>query len=241
MTRPATGASPATGACPTTGAFIAAVRRDLAPLADAERAAGQAAYLKTDEPMLGVQVPEVRKVARGAAREAGFTTTGEVIDATRTLWDGARNREERRAAIGLLQAGVVKRLVTPAVMDLVKHMVTTGAWWDLVDDVVKVQLIVRDHDRGGEDARMRAWARDGNMWVRRYAILHQLQAKTATDTALLADVVEANVADGEFFIRKAIGWALRDYAKTDPDWVRDFVAAHPDLSPLSRREATKHL
>lgn len=232
---------PATGACPTTGAFIAAVRRDLAPLADAERAAGQAAYLKTDEPMLGVRVPEVRKVERGAAREAGFTTTGEVIDATRTLWDGARNREERRAAIGLLQAGVVKRLVTPAVMDLVKHMVTTGAWWDLVDDVVKVQLIVRDHDRGGEDARMRAWARDGNMWVRRYAILHQLQAKTATDTALLADVVEANVADGEFFIRKAIGWALRDYAKTDPDWVRDFVAAHPDLSPLSRREATKHL
>lgn len=226
---------------PTTRAFIAAVRSGLAPLADAQRAAGQAAYLKTEEPMLGVRVPAVRKVARDAAKEAGFTTTDEVINAARTLWDGARNREERRAAIGLLQAGVVKRLMTPAVMDLVRHMVTTGAWWDLVDDVVKVQLIVRDHDRPGEDARMRAWARDGDMWLRRYAILHQLQAKTATDAGLLADVIGPNIGDGEFFIRKAIGWALRDYAKTDPERVREYVAAHPELSALSRREAMKHL
>lgn len=222
-------------------AFIAAVRAGLAPLADPERSAGQAAYLKTDEPMLGARVPDVRKVARAAAKTAGFTSTEQVIAAARTLWDGSRNREERRAAIGLLQAPVVKQFVNPAVMDLVRHMVTTGAWWDLVDDVVRVQLIVRDHDRAGEDARMRAWARDENMWVRRYAILHQLQAKTATDTALLADVIDPNLADGEFFIRKAIGWALRDYAKTDPDWVRAFVDDRPDMSALSRREATKHL
>lgn len=222
-------------------AFIAAVRAGLAPLADPERAAGQAAYLKTDEPMLGARVPDVRKVARAAAKTAGFTSTEQVIAAARTLWDGSRNREERRAAIGLLHAPVVKQFVNPAVMDLVRHMVTTGAWWDLVDDVVRVQLIVRDHDRAGEDARMRAWARDENMWVRRYAILHQLQAKTATDTALLADVIDPNLADGEFFIRKAIGWALRDYAKTDPDWVRAFVDDRPDMSALSRREATKHL
>lgn len=227
------------GSAPAT--FIASVRDGLAPLADPDRAAGQAAYLKTDEPMLGARVPDVRRVARAAAKTAGFTSTEQIIAATRTLWDGARNREERRAAIGLLQAPVVKQFVNPTVMDLVRHMVTTGAWWDLVDDVVRVQLIVRDHDRAGEDARMRAWARDENMWVRRYAILHQLQAKTATDTALLADVIDPNVADGEFFIRKAIGWALRDYAKTDPDWVRAFVDDRPDMSALSRREATKHL
>ena len=224
-----------------TAAFIAAVREGLAPLADPERASGQAAYLKTDEPMLGARVPDVRRVARSAAKSAEFASTDELIAAARTLWDGARNREERRAAIGLLQAPVVKHLVPPAVMDLVRHMVTTGAWWDLVDDLVKMQLIVRAHDRPGEDARMREWARDADMWVRRYAILHQLQAKTATDTVLLADVIGPNAGDGEFFIRKAIGWALRDYAKTDPEWVREYLADHPELSPLSRREAAKHL
>ena len=171
---------------PTPATFIASVRDGLAPLADPDRAAGQAAYLKTDEPMLGVRVPDVRRVARAAAKTAGFTSTEQIIAATRTLWDGARNREERRAAIGLLLAPVVKQFVTPAVMDLVHHMVVTGAWWDLVDELVRVQLIVRDHDRAGEDARMRRWARD-------------------------------------------------------PDWVRAFVAGRPEMSALSRREATKHL
>lgn len=233
-----TGASSGVGRA---DAFITAVRAGLAPLADPERAAGQAAYLKTDEPMLGARVPEVRKVARAAAKAVGFTSTAEVIDAARTLWDESRNREERRAAIGLLLAPVAKQFVNPEVMDLVRHMVTTGAWWDLVDDLVHVQLIVRAHDRPGEDARMRAWARDDDMWVRRYAILHQLQAKGATDAGLLADVIAPNVGDGEFFIRKAIGWALRDYAKTNPEWVRDYLRDHPELPALSRREATKHL
>lgn len=227
------------GSAPAT--FIASVRNGLAPLADPDRAAGQAAYLKTDEPMLGARVPDVRRVARAAAKTAGFTSTEQIIAATRTLWDGARNREERRAAIGLLLAPVVKQFVTPAVMDLVHHMVVTGAWWDLVDELVRVQLIVRDHDRAGEDARMRRWARDADMWVRRYAILHQLQAKETTDAGLLADVIDPNLGDGEFFIRKSIGWALRDYARTDPDWVRAFVAGRPEMSALSRREATKHL
>lgn len=226
---------------PTPATFIASVRDGLAPLADPDRAAGQAAYLKTDEPMLGVRVPDVRRVARAAAKTAGFTSTDEVIAATSTLWDGARNREERRAAIGLLLAPVVKQFVTPAVMDSVHHMVVTGAWWDLVDELVRVQLIVRDHDRAGEDARMRRWARDADMWVRRYAILHQLQAKETTDAGLLADVIDPNLGDGEFFIRKSIGWALRDYARTAPDWVRAFVAERPEMSALSRREATKHL
>ncbi len=224
-----------------TDIFIAAVREGLAPLADPDRAAGQAAYLKTDEPTLGVRVPDVRRITRAAAKASGFTSADQVADAARALWEGARNREERKAAIGLLLAPVVKHFVGPDIMGLVRRMVVTGAWWDLVDELVRVQLIVRDRDRAGEDARMRAWARDGNMWVRRYAILHQLQAKDATDAGLLADVIAPNAADAEFFIRKAIGWALRDYAKTDPEWVRAYLAAHPELSPLSRREAAKHL
>ena len=79
------------------------------------------------------------------------------------------------------------------------------------------------------------------MWVRRSAILCQLQHKADTDLDLLTNVIEVNQEDPEFFIRKAIGWALRDYARTDGDWVRAFVQAHSGLSPLSRREALKRL
>jgi 3-methyladenine DNA glycosylase AlkD len=78
------------------------------------------------------------------------------------------------------------------------------------------------------------------MWVRRLAILSQLGRRDRVDRALLADVIEPNRADGEFFIRKAIGWALREYARVDPDWVREYVAGH-ELSALTRREALKHL
>lgn len=91
---------------------------------------------------------------------------------------------------------------------------------------------------------VRAWASDENLWVRRVAILSQLPAKEATDTDLLADALDANlpgsVFGSEFFIRKAIGWALREFAKTDPQWVLAYTAGH-ELSPLSRREALKHL
>ena len=84
------------------------------------------------------------------------------------------------------------------------------------------------------------WSGDEDLWIRRIAILSQLGRRDRVDRELLSDVIEPNLGDREFFIRKAIGWALREYARVDPDWVRSFVAAH-DLSPLSRREATKHL
>jgi 3-methyladenine DNA glycosylase AlkD len=87
---------------------------------------------------------------------------------------------------------------------------------------------------------LRDWARSPDRWLRRSALIAQLGARERTDTALLTEVVEANAADREFFVRKAIGWALRDFARTDPDWVRRFLADH-ELSPLSRREAAKHL
>ncbi|MDQ0820611.1 3-methyladenine DNA glycosylase AlkD [Arthrobacter sp. V4I6] len=91
-------------------------------------------------------------------------------------------------------------------------------------------------------AVLRRWSTDGDFWIRRASITAQLGAKSATDTALLGDVIEANLADREFFIRKAIGWALRDFSATDPDWVRGFVERHrAGLSPLSIAEALRKL
>lgn len=125
-------------------------------------------------------------------------------------------------------------------LDLYQHFLRTGAWWDLVDETSHaVGAVLLAHP--DEADRMRRWARDEDLWVRRSAIICQLQHKDRTDQLLLADVIEANQNDPEFFIRKAIGWALRDFARTDPAWVRDFVDARPGLSPLSRREALKHL
>ena len=88
---------------------------------------------------------------------------------------------------------------------------------------------------------MRYWATDENIWIRRCAIEHQLGRKENTDTALLTEIIEANLKSTEFFINKAIGWALRDYSKTDPDWVRNFIATHPGLSTLSVREGSKYV
>ena len=87
---------------------------------------------------------------------------------------------------------------------------------------------------------MRRWARDPDRWRRRTAVICQIGAKDRVDTALLTDAIEANAADPDFFLRKGIGWALRQHARLDPDWVRTFTASH-DLSPLSRSEALKHL
>jgi len=88
---------------------------------------------------------------------------------------------------------------------------------------------------------MREWADDEHLWLRRSAVICQVGAKERTDPVLLADVIEPNLSDRDFFVRKAIGWALRDYARTRPEWVKTFVSSHESLSGLSRREALKHL
>ena len=140
-------------------------------------------------------------------------------------------------------------------LGLYEHLIRTGAWWDLVDETAGhlVRDLLLSH-REEVAAIMRAWAVADDLWVRRSAIICQVGTRDRCDQGLLAAVVEDNL-DGstrttpprspygrEFFVRKAIGWALRQHARVDPDWVRGFVAEHDArLSGLSRREALKHL
>jgi 3-methyladenine DNA glycosylase AlkD len=122
------------------------------------------------------------------------------------------------------------------------EIIRSGASWDLVDGVAHRLCALLQAHRQEVTPVLLGWAEDEDFWFRRAAITAQLAAKAHTDTALLARVIEANLADREFFIRKAIGWALREYAKTDPGWVVGFVERHGrSLSPLSRREALKNL
>ncbi|NLH70547.1 MAG: DNA alkylation repair protein [Brooklawnia sp.] len=224
--------------------LVAAIRDALATAANPERAAQQQAYLKSTMPCHGVGNPTVRMIVRNACERRPELTRDEWIAAIRSLWVTATHREERLAAIELADAK--RRWAGGDLMDLYESMAVTGAWWDLVDPLAS-HLVAEVLRREPEQAsRIRAWAQADDLWLRRVAICCQLRFGTETDTDLLAEVIVANLFDTKFgtgfFIRKAIGWALREYAQVDPSWVRSFVDQHSDrLATLSRREALKHL
>lgn len=214
----------------------ALVRARLKEQADPARAPGQQAYMKSEMPFRGVTVGEVRRIVADCARGVG--TGDELRAAALELWDGAAFREERYAGMMLLAGRPA--VGDPAGVPVLLHMARTGRWWDFVDDLAHRVAELLDTHPVATAGLVRRWSTDPDLWVRRLAILGQLGRKGRTDTGLLVDVIEPNLADREFFIRKAIGWALRDYARTDPDWVLEFASSH-ELSPLSRREALKHL
>jgi 3-methyladenine DNA glycosylase AlkD len=219
-------------------ALVPAVRAALRSLADPERARGMQAYLKTTEPCLGVRLPEVRRLTREAAAADPPVTAADVGRAAGALWREAAYREERYAAVALTGLPVARGALE--LLPLHEELITTGAWWDLVDGVQpRIRDLLLTHPDQLRPV-LRDWARSADRWLRRSAIIAQLGVKAGTDRALLAEVIEVNATDREFFVRKAIGWALRDLAKTDPAWVRRFLDEH-ELSPLSRREAAKHL
>jgi 3-methyladenine DNA glycosylase AlkD len=217
--------------------LAAAVREVLRDAADPALAPGQQAYMKSAMPFLGVRVPDVRRLTREAAR--GVADADELRDAALGLWRAAEYREERYAAQALMALRPLRGRLD--MLDVHEEMVRTGAWWDHVDEVAHRLADLLEAHPAELAVELRVWSDDEDFWIRRVAIIAQLQRKGATDRALLTDAIEPNIADPEFFIRKAIGWALRDFARTDPEWVRAFVDAHPTLSPLSRREALKHL
>lgn len=228
-------------------ALVTAVREALAAAGDPKRAAGQQRYMRSALPFRGLTAPGLRAVV-GPLLRAHPPADRDTWEATvRELWDGAAHREERYAALALAEHRAARPWQDPAVLDLYRHLVVTGAWWDLVD-VVATRLVggvLRAH-REVVTPVMDEWAVADDLWLRRTAILSQLGHKEATDTGLLERCVRANLQGsrfgGEFFVRKAIGWALRQHARTDPVWVRALVEELGDgLSGLSRREALKHL
>jgi len=220
--------------------FVERVRAGLRAAADPVRAPQMQAYMKSAMPYLGVPVPAVRAIVRAEAKARPPASTAHLVATAGALWREATDREERYAATALTAVPAARRLQTTALLPLYREMITTGAWWDHVDEVSHRigGLLVAYPDELAPT--IRKWARDPDRWLRRSAVICQLGLKDATDTDLLADAIEANLADRDFFLRKGIGWALRDYARTAPDWVRAFVEAH-ELSPLSRREALKYL
>jgi 3-methyladenine DNA glycosylase AlkD len=219
---------------------LSTIRAALMDRADAARGAGAQAYMKSDIPSLGVRVPDVRRLTMAAAATHPFETTDELRATVLELWRQSGVREERYAAIDL--TGLKMAAKDLAMLPVYEEIIRTGAWWDFVDGVSqRIGVLLQAH-RPATTEVLGNWSTDPDFWIRRAAITAQLKAKDQTDRRLLRTVLEANLADPEFFIRKAIGWALREFGKTDPEWVRTFVDDHRDrLSPLSRREALRNL
>jgi len=220
--------------------LVAAVKDGLAARADPVRAPKMQGYMKSAMPYLGVLVPAVRAVTKAAAREHPPTSVPQLGATATVLWRGATHREHRYAATELISLQMADGAL--ALVPLYKEMIVTGAWWDHVDGVApRLGQLLATHPASLRPLLL-AWSRAPDRWLRRASIIAQLGAKERTDLNLLSNVIDANGTDPDFFIRKAIGWALREYARTDPEWVRSFVATRAlVLSRLSIREATKHL
>jgi 3-methyladenine DNA glycosylase AlkD len=222
------------------GELIGALRAALRETAQPELAGSMQVYMKSATPYLGVRVPVMRALTRAEAKLRPFTALADLIDTVLELWRAADYREERYAAIALLDTPAARRLRDPALLETLRELILTGAWWDYVDELAHRVGDLLLGWPGEVRPTLVTWSRSDDRWLRRASIICQLGARDRADLELLTLAIEPSMGDRDFFLRKAIGWALRDYARTDPAWVRSFAATH-ELSPLSRREALKHL
>lgn len=201
-----------------------------------ERAAPMAAYMKNQFPFLGIGKPE------RAALEAPFIRQAVKAGAAdwpfiRRLWTLPEREFQYCAVDHLLALG---KLLAKDAIEEIEGLITAKSWWDTVDSLsVVVGTLCANYPELVASHILR-WSVSPNSWLARTAILFQRKYKTATDRELLGRIITQNTGSKEFFINKAIGWALREYSKTDPAWVRAFIAGHR-LHPLSMREGSKYL
>ena len=214
--------------------------RELSSRADPKKAAEMAAYMKTDMPFYGVQKKGRTEVLRMMKREIPISDNSSYRAAVETLWSQP-HREEKYLAIGIAKS--YGDLLTIENLDLYRRLIVEGAWWDLVDEVaIHCVGIVHLIEREQAEPTIEAWIDDDIMWLRRTSLISPIKHRADTDHEMLFDHCLRRAHEKEFFIRKAIGWTLREYAKTEPERVRSFLLEHQDKwSGLSFREAAKHL
>lgn len=202
-----------------------------------ELAGPMTAYLKNHFPFLGIKSPLRKQLLKEQFTEYALPEPEQLFDEVWKLYN-LSEREYQYAAIALIEK--MKKHLTTEDFSALLQLIETKSWWDSVDSIAPhfVGHIVKLNREYGEKVMLQ-WSLSDNMWTNRSAILHQLKFKQQTDTELLFQIIKQHSDSKEFFIQKAIGWALREYAKTDPDYVKSFVERH-SLKPLSTREALKH-
>ncbi|MFD7446039.1 DNA alkylation repair protein [Streptomyces sp. NPDC059909] len=206
---------------------------------DPARAVEAASYMKGVAPFLGIRTPERRVLTRAVVDGIPRPAEADCAAVALRCWE-LPEREYHYFAVDYLRRHVGR--CSSGFLPVARHLITTVSWWDTVDALaahVVGPLVTADPQLV---AVMDEWIDDDNLWIARTALLHQLRRKDTTDAERLFRYCLRQSGHTDFFIRKAIGWSLREYAKTDPDAVRDFVAGACDrLAPLSVREALKNL
>jgi 3-methyladenine DNA glycosylase AlkD len=206
--------------------------------ADSSQSKPMSAYMRDQFPFLGIKAQKRRELQKEIAKETGYKNKPFCEEVVGCLWR-LPEREYQYFAVDYLISK--SRALQRDHINLLEDLITTKSWWDTVDALasnVVGTLCIRYPDIRHKEIVQ--FSESGNIWLIRTAILFQLKYKNKTDTDLLADVIERHSETGEFFIDKAIGWALRQYARTDEEWVLEFLNTHT-LAPLSIREAEKHL
>lgn len=205
---------------------------------DPEAAVAMRAYMRDQFDFVGIQNAARTAIAREAFAGLGPPAAEDLLAFAHAAW--ARPERDHQYVAAKLLRRQVKVLPAGAIED-VEVLITTRSWWDTVDELARnvVGPLVRANPE--LVAVMDAWIEDDDIWLARTAIIHQGAFKEATDSERLFRYCLRRAADTDFFLRKAIGWALRDYSKVDEAAVRAFVAAHDaELSGLSKREALRY-
>jgi 3-methyladenine DNA glycosylase AlkD len=194
-------------------------------------------YMKDQYPFYGIKTPVRRGMITHFLKEYGMPEWKDMEEITRQLWQ-MDERECQYTAVDLLNR--LKKNLNPDNITLMEYMITTKSWWDTVDGIAGwlVGAIMKKNPDQIKPVTSR-WMDSGNIWLQRSCLLFQLQYKKDTDLDLMFRFIERLSDHESFWIRKAIGWILREYSKTDPQAVQQYVEAHPELSGLSKREALK--
>ncbi|WP_082252787.1 DNA alkylation repair protein [Bacillus sp. FJAT-27251] len=214
------------------------LRSMMAEKANKENAEQMKAYMKDQFPFFGIKTPQRREIEKQFFMETGILKQPFSEEFVLALWDFPE-RELQAAAMDYIEK-FLKQL-TKEHFYLMKQLITSKSWWDTVDMLAQkpVGKIASDHPELIQE-EIEHWAVANDMWLRRSAIIFQLKYKERTNEELLYRYITLNADSKEFFIQKGIGWALREYSKTNPESVKSFISSH-QLPPLSVREGSRHL
>ena len=205
---------------------------------DPERAQGQMAYMRNQFEYYGLKAPEWVALSKQIFAVEGIPE-GETLKTLARLCMDDEYREVNYFALEMVQK--VQKKQPEEFIGFFEELITTRSWWDTVDwlsKLVGIHFRCFPHLTAPVTER---WMASGNMWLQRVCLIFQLLYKEQTDAELMFRYILALRESKEFFIQKAAGWALRQYSKTDPEAVRAFIAGHPELAPLTRREGMKWL
>ena len=211
--------------------------KELEARADTARALDMSKYMKNKFPFFGIQAPVRDEICKPYFKEAKKEKKID-WDFVEYCWQHEKRECQYVAALYLKS---MQKFLEITDFEKLKKLVIKKSWWDTVDTLDKVigSLVYQNETLKKEILK---WSVDDNIWLRRVAIDHQILRKEKTDTDLLEKILVNNLNHTEFFVNKAIGWALRDYSKTNPRWVKDFIEKYKNnMVPLSISDASKYI